>query len=177
MSFVDEIKQYSIDDLELIITTQKELYTTDEMELLKQQLQYRYRQREEEQEKEAAAKKARILANLPESIPCQKCGGPNTFDNIVCNYCGANLDKKPYYIDPDELHEEQDEKACVHGGDGFGFHYFISFFIPLVGFILGAVMLGNENEERQSAGKACIIIGVISIIITAIIYGITFTTS
>ena len=172
MNFTDEIKEYSIDDLELIIATQKELYTEEEMELLKQQLRDCYKKEEE-------AKKARILANLPESIPCQKCGGPNAFDNIVCNYCGAKLDKKRFYIDPnDQAEEDQAEtsKEDAVGGDGYGFHYFISFLIPLIGFILGAVMLGNGDEERQSAGKACIIIGVVSCVITAIIYGIAFAT-
>ena len=35
MNFVDEIKNYTIDELELIISTQKDLYTEEEMGQLK----------------------------------------------------------------------------------------------------------------------------------------------
>ena len=37
--FLKEIDQYSLSDLELIIDTQKELYSEEEMELLRQRVQ------------------------------------------------------------------------------------------------------------------------------------------
>lgn len=51
----------------------------------------------------------------------------------------------------------------------FLFQYVISFIIPIVGFIMGAIMMAGENEDRVSKGKVCIILGIISVILYLII--------
>ena len=142
------------------------------MVMLKQQLQFKYKEKEEAQKAEAEAKKERILASLPDIIPCQKCGGPNSFDNVVCNYCGCNLHKKPFFIDPADLVEdEQNEESTTkteQSGDGYTFHRVISFLIPLIGFIVGGIMLANDKEKQRECGKTCIILAVVSMVLGAI---------
>ncbi len=48
------------------------------------------------------------------------------------------------------------------------FGYVISFLIPLVGYILGAILLSKDNTFDKSVGKNCIILGIISSIIGGI---------
>ena len=113
---------------------------------------------------------AKIVSRLPQTINCEKCDGPNPFSNKVCDFCGHKLDKAKYYTDeyyeravnrnePDEISKDS---------ESYTFHYIISFLIPLIGFIVGAVMLANDNAEKQSCGKSCIIIGILSMIVSTI---------
>ena len=53
--------------------------------------------------------------------------------------------------------------------NSYTFQYVISFLIPLVGFILGAILLSKENEEEKAVGKSCIILGIIAVVISTII--------
>lgn len=51
------------------------------------------------------------------------------------------------------------------------FHKIVSFLIPLVGLILGAILLSKDNDDTCEEGKMCIILSIISsIIATFIIY-------
>ncbi len=59
-------------------------------------------------------------------------------------------------------------KKTIHK-NSYTFHYIISFLIPLVGFIVGAIMLANDDNEKSSCGKICIILGMISMILSIII--------
>ena len=63
--FLKEIEEYSVDELELIYETQKDLYTGEEMNLIKKQLEL-YEQKEKE----------KIEKMLPKEIKCSKCEGP-----------------------------------------------------------------------------------------------------
>ena len=166
MSFAEEIQKYTDDELELIISTQKDLYSEEEMGQLEALQSERRRIKREEYE-------AKVLSRLPETINCEKCDGPNPFSNKVCDFCGHKLDKAKYYTDEYYEWEEETEKneEVSTSGDSYTFHYVISFLIPLIGFIVGAVMLANDNAEKRSCGKACIIIGIVSMIISAVCVG------
>jgi hypothetical protein len=50
--------------------------------------------------------------------------------------------------------------------------YLLSFFIPIVGFIIGAIYY--VKPETKEVGKMCIILGIISIVLTAVCYFIVF---
>lgn len=155
MNFRDEIEQYSIDDLELIIETQEELYSEQEMRELRSLL--KQKKEIEEQEK---------LSRIPKVINCQKCDGPNDFQNDSCVFCGTKLDKEKYfsgeYENDIEIEQEDREQSFI-------FHYIISFLIPLVGFIVGAIMLASDDEIKVSSGKICIILAIISTVIAGVV--------
>lgn len=51
----------------------------------------------------------------------------------------------------------------------YGFQYFASFIVPLVGFILGAILLSKDDEEQKQVGKECIVLGVFSCTIAVIV--------
>lgn len=71
--FLKEIEEYSVEELELIYETQKDLYTDEEMILIKKQIEL-YEQKEKE----------KIEKLLPKEIKCSKCEGPNAFENDEC---------------------------------------------------------------------------------------------
>lgn len=162
MSFLDEIQKYTDEELELIISTQVDLYSNDEMSELKKLLEARIRDKK-------AAHDSLVLSRLPKTIHCEKCDAPNPFSNDQCDYCGHLLNKSKYYTDE---YYEQNEKTKLESDTSissvddtsYTFHYIISFLIPLVGFILGATMLASDNDEKSSCGKTCIIISIFSCI-------------
>ena len=50
------------------------------------------------------------------------------------------------------------------------FHYFISFLVPLVGYILGAILLSkDDSSKRIVAGKTCLVLSVISTVLITVI--------
>lgn len=53
--------------------------------------------------------------------------------------------------------------------DGYTFHRVISFVIPLVGFIVGAILLSSEDKKRCSCGKTCVLLGLASIVLSVIL--------
>ncbi len=170
MTFYDEIKDYSVEDLHLIITTQQDLYTKEEMAQLKdlldkkadEALQKELRQKALEEEKRKELERKR--ASLP--LACPKCDGPNKRSDEACVFCGAKLDKDLLYensLYDDELTEIKSGKATTKS---FSFQYIISFLIPLVGFIMGGIMASDKDSDTSSAGKTCIIIAIISTILS-----------
>ena len=80
--FIDEIKKYSLKDLELIYSTQKDLYSEDEMAVISEEINKRKNEIRE-----------RIKSKLPKDIVCPKCNGLNSFENQNCKFCGHRLDK------------------------------------------------------------------------------------
>lgn len=162
-SFVDDLKQYSADDLRLILNTQQDLYSPDELKLIEKQLENRIIQDKKDEEEF-------IKKHLPDEITCPKCDGVNPFENEKCCYCGHIFDKSKYYNVNYYLQEES-EAAAEEETDkrSYAFQYVISFLIPLVGFILGAILLAKDDEEEKSAGKTVIILGIVSIAIGTII--------
>ena len=158
--FQKELASYSYDDLGIIIETQKDLYSVEEMQMLKQEL-----------EKRKQEKQAQIIANLPKEIVCPKCDGVNPFENDFCQFCGCKMEKEKYYReDWAESEEESYESDETKEKTSYTFHYVISFLIPLVGFIVGAIFLGKDTEAGKSVGKGCIILGIVSIVIAYLLW-------
>jgi hypothetical protein len=44
--------------------------------------------------------------------------------------------------------------------------YLISFFIPIVGFIIGAIYYTKPEDEYKHVGKMCIVLGIVSMVLT-----------
>lgn len=160
--FLDEINGYSIEELQLIYSTQQDLYTNEEMHIIRERLIF--------------LKDKFIQEHLPKTIICSKCDGENDFNNNNCSYCGASIDKRKFYnieyYNEENNQEELDEIETEN--KSFLFQYIFSFIIPLTGFILGAILLSNDDENRQSVGKSCIVLGIISIILSIIIANCLF---
>ena len=160
---IEDLQRYSADDLRLILNTQQNLYSSDELKLIETQLEKRIEQDKKDEEDF-------IQQHLPDEITCPKCDGVNPFENEKCCYCGHTFDKSKYYKKEYYLQDETETAADEETDKrSYTFQYVISFLIPLVGFILGAILLSKDDEEEKSAGKTVIILGVISIVIGTII--------
>lgn len=157
--FLEEIKNNTLEELELIYETQKDLYTYEEMEIIKNKIEY-FKNKEKE----------KIEKLLPKEIECSKCFGPNPFKNEECTFCGAKLNKEKYY--DLEYYNKEDEE--IEKNQSYLFQYFMSFLIPIIGFILGAIMMTKDDDEKVAIGKKCIIMGILSNVIYIIIFKISF---
>ena len=159
--FIKEIENYSINDLELIASTQQNLYNEQELEIIKERIE--------------KLKAEYIQSRLPKEIICSKCDSPNPYSNDICDFCGVKLDKSKYEKMTFQFNESDDESDTENDMDddddsqSFTFNYVISFLIPLVGIIVGAIMISSEDESRRSVGKICILLGIISMAIDSIV--------
>ena len=89
-AFLKEIEGNTLDELELIYETQKNLYSDEEMMIISEKIEYI--KEEEKREKEEKIKKL-----LPKEIECECCFGINAFENDKCCFCDAVLNKEKYY--------------------------------------------------------------------------------
>ncbi|MDR6999514.1 hypothetical protein [Neobacillus niacini] len=46
--------------------------------------------------------------------------------------------------------------------------YILSFFIPVVGIILGIIWMNDQDPEKKQVGKTCLIVGIVSIVLSCI---------
>ena len=79
----NELKDLSIDDIDLILLTQQDLYEPWELKELEA---YRDKLLREEHEK-----------SRPEEVVCPKCGGVNESNHTKCKYCAYQFKEKDYF--------------------------------------------------------------------------------
>ncbi|WP_423799531.1 hypothetical protein [Neobacillus sp. SAB-20_R2A] len=46
--------------------------------------------------------------------------------------------------------------------------YILSFFIPIVGIILGIIWMNDQDVEKKAIGKTCLTVGIVSIVLSCI---------
>jgi hypothetical protein len=46
--------------------------------------------------------------------------------------------------------------------------YILSFIIPVVGIILGIVWMNDHDLDKKAIGKTCLIVGIVSIVLSCI---------
>ncbi len=168
-----ELAEYTSEELQEIHDTQQDLYSAEELSYMEGLIEERkvqeQRAREEFEHK--------VEENLPEEIKCQKCGGPNEITRDTCKFCGVKLDKSEAYAAAkaellDEDDDDEDDEYEVEEGEpkSFAFHYVISVLIPLIGFIMGGILLTKDDEESRSAGKVCIVAGLVAMVLSYFIW-------
>lgn len=81
-----------------------------------------------------------------------------------CPHCGELIAKGTTKV----LEHYSYNSDSNNSGDNNVFLYVVSFLIPLVGFIAGGILLTSDDYYKKSSGKTCLILGVISIIISSI---------
>lgn len=52
--------------------------------------------------------------------------------------------------------------------------YIVSFLVPLVGFIVGGINLTKDDEEVKKLGMNCIVLGILSLVVSGIVIAILF---
>ncbi len=86
---------------------------------------------------------------------CVSCGRTIAWDANVCQFCGH--DYRAQMAGP---------QPAARVGTGIRILvYLLSFFIPLLGFIIGAVFYSNKEPDYKHVGKVCIIIALWPVIV------------
>ena len=104
---------------------------------------------------------------------CSKCGDNNQISAMVCTNCGNSLSDAKIIISKTIKNESYVRNYDYSKNSSISlFTYIISFLIPLIGFIIGAIFLTQDDYEKNDAGKVCIVLGVISILLNIIVISI-----
>jgi len=101
---------------------------------------------------------------------CSKCGDNNQISAMVCTNCGNSLSDAKIIKSDIEIYVSNYDYS--KNSSISLFTYIISFLIPLIGFIIGAIFLTQDDYEKNDAGKVCIVLGVISILLNIIVISI-----
>lgn len=94
---------------------------------------------------------------------CVSCGRAISWDANVCPYCGHDFRATVDYAPKEQISDGM--KILL---------YILSFLIPIAGFIIGAIYYVKPDTQLKQVGKMCIILGLISILLTAVCYCIAF---
>lgn len=159
-----ELLSLSIDDIELILTDQLDLYSELEIAFLKERL-IALRAEEkmllEKQQKELQDERKR---NLPSEIVCPKCDGINPSSNKQCQYCSYIFKEKDYYAKSDD--KEKPEKLKEDSDRSL---FYIAFLLPILGIIIGLIYISKDKEDL---GKSLIKFSVIIVVMVSLIAAI-----
>ena len=88
---------------------------------------------------------------------CPYCAENVQEEAIVCKHCKKELTL-----------EDKNLQAIKH--PSYWQYSIISFLIPFVGFILGAIYLSKDNKLDKKLGEHLIVIGIFSLIVSFIVY-------
>lgn len=93
---------------------------------------------------------------------CVACGRPIAWDANVCPYCGHDF--RVQMAGPMPRNEvSTGVKILV---------YLLSFFIPIVGFIIGVIFYTRPEPEQKHVGKMCFILALLPIILGLLCWAI-----
>ena len=145
----EELKNCSSEDLWLIYDTQKDLYSEEELSVIRQMAK-QSKLREDDEQKQ----KAKLLA--PKMTVCEKCGTVNDFKAKRCLNCGRMLKVK------------KDRSSATKLRTTFTMLYILSFLIPPAGMIIGIILISWGETERHMAGKKCAEISLSSAILMVV---------
>lgn len=100
---------------------------------------------------------------------CSNCSEKIDSDSIKCRYCGhinasvPSSYRSSYYAPQSSSNDNSGAVILL---------YIATFFIPIVGLIVGGIYALDNDPDKSSTGKGLIIFGLVMIILGAIIWGI-----
>ncbi|OBR66507.1 hypothetical protein A7K91_03415 [Paenibacillus oryzae] len=104
---------------------------------------------------------------------CSHCNERFNANETKCRYCGTPYSSKIMTSTTSSYYENNQG-----GGDGFGcatvLLFIATFFIPLVGLIVGGIFAFNDDPDKQSIGKGLLIFGLIMVVLSIIGYALIF---
>jgi len=117
---------------------------------------------------------------LPATVKCLNCGQDNLRTNDVCSKCGADLYKSKIVVLPkgyeppgsparDRIQVPMEHDISRRAKILF---YLVSFFVPIVGIVLGAIFYVRYPDPYgrfREAGRNCLILAIISVVLSLIV--------
>ena len=149
----EELKGCTSEELWLIYDTQKDLYSEDELALIRKMAKERG-----EREKEDRAAVSRLKA--PKMAVCDSCGTVNDPGAGKCINCGKKLKKK----------KAQDPRKRLER-----IFYIIGVLCPPAGILISLVLAFSGDTYRRAAGINCFWLSVFSIFLICVIVIIYLT--
>lgn len=99
---------------------------------------------------------------------CKYCGQEINDEADVCIHCGRSTGNKP--VQQANNYAKQEETSQPDSTrDKTGVGFLLSFFLGLIGLIIGVCMYPTATEERSTCMKGCVIGFIINIILTVIL--------
>ena len=104
-------------------------------------------------------------------------GGSDLFTYIILGLTGVNflieigvnIVLSPIIVRIIDAVKKSMPQISNENSTKYGLQYFFSFLIPIVGFILGGVMLSKKSVEKKGVGKACLVIATCATVFYALI--------
>ena len=96
---------------------------------------------------------------------CKYCGQEINDEADVCIHCGRSTGNKPVQHSNNVARNTSQPDSAR---DKMGVGFLLSFFLGLIGLIIGICMYPAATEERSSCMKGCVIGFIINIILTVI---------
>ncbi|NIK75300.1 ribosomal protein L40E [Paenibacillus castaneae] len=98
---------------------------------------------------------------------CSHCNEKLGANDSKCKYCGTVYTKKTSgssYL-PSDGYASSGNFGCATV-----LLFIVTFFIPIVGLIVGGIFALNDDPEKQSIGKALLIFGLVMIVVSVVFY-------
>lgn len=162
-----EFLSLSIDDIELILKDQRDLYSDDELAFLEKRLAELYSENERAYKEQKKLTLEARRKHIP-TIVCPMCDGENPSTNQVCQYCSYEFKEKDYFRQPNDGTDTSAAQDSDGGSKGL---YVIAFLLPIVGIIMGLIYIGKNEDEL---GKSLIIFSILVPIVVGIIVWILY---
>ncbi len=152
-----ELNNLTKDDIELILSDQKELYSEEEILIIEETHKLLI-------EKEILDK----INSRPEEISCPKCDGTNSSKSDKCQYCEYIFKDHDSIITNEKYDTDISEESDSNNSISL---YVIAFLLPIIGIIMGLIYIGKNEDEL---GKSLIIFSIVMSIISSILGYIIF---
>ena len=106
--------------------------------------------------------------SAPGARHCVSCGRALAWEANVCPYCGHDYRRAPAY---------QQEYKRIGTGTRI-LVYLVSFFIPLLGIIIGIIFIATgDSPDSSHVGKMCILLAILPLLILVVCFALGAITS
>lgn len=113
--------------------------------------------------------KSTLFTKKPQN--CSNCSENNDNDSIKCRYCGYINVSAPSNYKSKYTYNSQSSSSHDNSGAVI-LLYIATFFIPIVGLIVGGIYALDNDPEKSSTGKGLIIFGLVMIVLGVILFSI-----
>jgi ribosomal protein L40E len=97
-----------------------------------------------------------------DSSTCQNCNERLEPGSLKCKYCGTVVSKR--VVGPHYYKDNTSNDGCATI-----LLFLATFFVPIVGLIVGGIFAFSDDSNKQDLGKALLIFGLIMIVIAIIV--------
>jgi hypothetical protein len=99
---------------------------------------------------------------------CSHCGETYKDESTKCRYCGTPYTAK---VIPSQ-HRSYSSSGSDSGGCAMLLLFIATFFIPLVGLIVGGIFAFSDDPDKKSMGTALLVFGLIMVVVGIFVFAV-----